>query len=175
METWVNRETMYRGRIFRVDAGTARLDDGLEVKRDVIVHPGAVAVVPVIGDGVALVRQYRIAIEREMLEIPAGRLEPGDTPEGRARIELAEEAGFAAGRLAPAGRIYPSVGILSECIHLFLAFDLAPETREADADERIEVVHVPIGEVRRRLREHAFEDAKTVAGLYALLAHLDAR
>jgi ADP-ribose pyrophosphatase len=173
METWIKRETIYQGRIFRVDSGRVRLDDGTETGRDVIVHPGAVGIVPVIDDRVILVRQYRVAIEREMLEIPAGKLEPGDTPERRAQIELAEETGFAAGRMEPAGRLYPSVGILTERIDVFLAFDLRPESREADDDERIEVVPMPLSEVRRRLRSHEFEDAKTVVGLHALFARLD--
>ncbi len=174
METWIERETGFVGRIFRVECGTVRLDDGTEAKRDVVVHPGAVGIVPVINGRVLLVRQYRIAVERDMLEIPAGKLEPGDSPEERAQIELAEEVGFAAGRLVPAGWVFPSVGILSECIHLFLAFDLRPERRDADGDERIDVVPTPISDIGRQLREHEFEDAKTIIGLHALLAHLGA-
>lgn len=174
METWISRKTVYDGRIFRVDSGRVRLDDGTETGRDVIVHAGAVGVVPVIDGRVIFVRQYRIAIERELIEIPAGKLEPGDTPEQRAQVELAEEIGFVAGKLVPAGALLPSVGILTERIHLFLAFDLRPESRDADGDERIEVVPMPLNDVRARLRAGEFEDAKTVAGLHALFAHLDA-
>lgn len=173
METWTHRETVFDGRIFRVESGTVQLDDGTVAERDVIIHPGAVAAVPFINDQVILVRQYRIAVERDVLEIPAGKLERGDTPEDRAQSELAEEIGFVAGRLMSAGVVLPSVGILSERIHLFLAFDLRPESREADGDERIEVVRMPIAEVRGRLRAHEFDDAKTIIGLHALLAHLD--
>src|SRR6185503_13824242 len=106
-----------------------------------MVHPGGVGIVPVINDAVVLVRQFRIAIGRDMLEIPAGKFEPGDTPESRARIELEEETGFAPGRLVPAGRMYPSVGFLTEALHIFLAFDLREVGRRPEWDEQIEVIH----------------------------------
>ena len=173
METWIRRKTVYEGRMFRVDSGRVRLDDGTETGRDVIVHPGAVGIVPVIDGRVILVRQYRVAVERgDMLEIPAGTLEPGDTPEQRAQFELAEEIGFVAGKLLPAGAVFPSVGILTERIHLFLAFDLRPESRDADGDERIEIVQMALDDARARLLAGHFEDAKTVVGLHALFAHL---
>lgn len=173
MESWIQRKTAFNGRIFRVETGSVRLADGAEALRDVIVHAGAVGIVPVIDGSVVFVRQYRIAVEREMIEIPAGKLEPGDTPEHRAQLELQEEIGYAARRLVPVGGILPSVGILSERVHLFLAFDLHPQTREADPDEHIEIVRMALPEVRRRLAEFEFEDAKTIAGLYALFGHLE--
>jgi ADP-ribose pyrophosphatase len=175
METWIQRETVFEGGIFCVESGRVRLEDGTEARRDVVVHPGAVGIVPLMDDRVILVRQYRIAVGRMMIEIPAGKLESGDTPDRRAQTELAEEIGFVARTLVPAGRLFPSVGILTECIHLFLAFDLRPGSRDADGDERIEVVPMALDEVRRRLRAGEFEDAKTVVGLHALLGHLDGR
>jgi ADP-ribose pyrophosphatase len=173
VEEWIRRETVFDGSIFRVESGAVRLDDGTETKRDVIVHPGAVAMVPVHDDHVVFVRQYRIAVGRDMLEIPAGKLEPGDTPESRAQVELAEEIGYVADRLVPAGRVYPSVGFLDECQHMFLAFDLREESREADGEERLEVVHLSLDEVRQRLHAYEFEDAKTVIGLKTLLGYLE--
>jgi ADP-ribose pyrophosphatase len=175
METWIHRETAFTGRLIRIDHGTVRLDDGREAKREVMVHPGGVGVVPVLDDAVVLVRQFRIAIGREMLEIPAGKFEPGDTPELRARLELEEETGFSPGRLEPIGRMYPSVGFLSEALHLFLAFDLRPVPPRPEWDEQIEIVRMPLAEVRARLRAHEFEDGKTRVGLHALLDRLDGR
>jgi len=172
VETWTQRKTVFDGRIFRVESGTVRLDDGLETKRDVIMHPGAVAVVPVIDDHVVFVRQYRIAVERDMLEIPAGKIEPGDLLEHRAQTELSEEIGYVAEQLVPAGKFFPSVGILSEALYLFLGFELRPESRPADGDERIEIVRLPLAEARKRLFAHEFEDAKTIIGLYTLFAYL---
>ncbi len=175
METWIARETVYNGKLVRLDRGTVRLDDGLEAQREVMVHPGGVAVVPVQGDSVVFVRQFRIAIGKDLLEIPAGKLEPGDTLEHRARLELEEEAGFSAGRLVPAGKMYPSPGFLSEVLHLFLAFDLRAVPVRPEWDERIEVVTMPIAEAQRRLHAHEFEDGKTRIGLHVLIEHLGAR
>jgi len=175
METWIRRETKFTGKIIRIDAGTVRLDDGREAQREVMVHPGGVGVLPVLGDAVVLVRQFRIAIGRDMLEIPAGKFEPGDTPERRALVELEEETGYAAGRLEPIGRMYPSVGIMSEALHLFLAFDLRPVPARPEWDEQIEVVTMPLAEVRAGLRAHSFEDAKTRIALHALVDRLDGR
>lgn len=175
METWISRETVFNGKLLRLDRGTVRLDDGREAQREVVVHAGGVGIVPVLGDALVLVRQFRIAIGREMLEIPAGKFEPGDTPEHRARIELEEETGFTPGRLVPIGQMYPSVGFLTESLHLFLAFDLREVGARPEWDERIEIVKMPLAEVRTRLRKHEFEDGKTRVGLHALLDHLDGR
>lgn len=175
METWTHRETKFSGKIIRVDQGTVRLDDGREAQREVMVHPGGVGILPVLQDAVLLVRQYRIAIGRDMLEIPAGKFEPGDTPEGRALAELEEETGHTAGRLEPIGRMYPSVGILTEALHLFLAFDLRPVPARPEWDEQIEVVRMPMAEVRAGLRAYAFEDGKTRVALHALMDRLDGR
>ncbi len=175
METWIHRETKFTGKIIRIDAGTVRLDDGREAQREVMVHPGGVGVLPVLDDGVVLVRQFRIAIGRDMLEIPAGKFEPGDTPEKRALAELEEETGYSAGRLESIGKMYPSVGILSEALHLFLAFDLRQVPARPEWDEQIEVVTMPLAEVRAGLRKHAFEDGKTRVALHALLDRLDGR
>lgn len=173
METWINRETKFSGKIIRVDQGTVRLDDGREAQREVMVHPGGVGVLPVLGDAVVLVRQFRIAVGRDMLEIPAGKFEAGDTAEQRALAELEEETGYTAGRLEPIGRMYPSVGILTEALHLFLAFELSPVPPRPEWDEQIEVVTMPLDEVRAGLRSHTFEDGKTRVALHALMDRLD--
>ncbi len=175
METWISRKTVYDGKLLRLDRGTVRIEDGREAQREVIVHPGGVAIVPVIENAVVLVRQFRIAIGRDILEIPAGKFEPDDTPEHRARMELEEETGLSPGQLVPIGRMYPSVGFLTEALHLFLAFDLREVPARPEWDERIEIVKMPIAEVRTRLKSHEFEDGKTRVGLHALLDHLDGR
>jgi len=175
MESWISRETVYQGKLVRLDRGTVRMDDGQEAQREVMLHPGGVGVVPVSGDSVILVRQYRIAIGRDLLEIPAGKLEAGDTPEIRARLELEEEAGFSPGRLVSIGSMFPSPGFLSEALHLFLAFELREVPARPEWDERIEIVRMPIAEVRDRLYAHEFEDGKTRVGLHALMEHLAAR
>ena len=172
MEHWESSEVVYRGKLVNLRTGQVRLDDGSTAFREVVEHAGGVGVVPCLGDSVALIRQYRIAIDRDLFEIPAGKLEAGDTPEVRAAAELVEETGYTAGRFVPIGGIYPSCGFLTEKIYLFLAFDLTAGAQRLEADERIEVVHLPLENVRRMLRAHEFEDAKTVAGLYALFDYL---
>lgn len=173
MERWVEQETKYAGALFSVTGGEAMLEDGRRVRRDVVRHRGSAAIVPVLDDCVLFVRQYRIAVERQMLEIPAGGLEVGEQPEFTARRELGEELGYEAGRLVRGPSFFPSVGFLDEEIHLFFAFDLKKTVAAGDADERIEEVRMRLADVRRGLQAGEFDDAKTLIGLYALLAWKD--
>jgi len=173
LEQWQRSEVVYEGSIFRVRTGEAVLDDGSLAQREVVEHPGGVCVIPFDGAHVLLIRQFRIAVGEYVLEAPAGKLEGGETPEHRGRLEVEEEAGHRAGTMIPAGSLYATVGYCSEKMHLFLAFDLAPTAQRLDAEERIEVVPVPIGEIRTMLAGHAIDDAKTAVGLYALVHHLD--
>lgn len=174
METWKTTEIAYSGRIFDVKRGAVELSDGREALRDVVIHNGGVGIVPFTGDSVLFAKQYRIAIEQDILEIPAGKLEGDEAPEHRGRVELIEEIGYEAGRMVPVGFIYPSVGFLTERIHLFLAFDLKETQAQPEWDEEIEVVEMSLEEIREKLRANYFNDAKTIAGLYALLNHLEA-
>lgn len=173
MEKWKSTEIAFAGRIFDVKRGTVSLSDGREALRDVVVHNGGVGIVPFTGNSVLFAQQYRIAVEETILEIPAGKLEGDESPEHRGRTELVEEIGVEAGQMIPAGFIYPSVGFLTEKIHLFLAFDLTQTEAQPEWDEEIEVVELSLDEVRQKLKAGGFRDAKTIAGLYALLNHLD--
>ncbi len=170
MERWLEQETKYEGAVFSVVGGEAMLQDGRRVRRDVVRHRGSAAIVPVLDDCVLFVRQYRIAVGREMLEIPAGGIEVGEQPEFTARRELSEELGYEAGRLVRGPSFFSSVGFLDEEIHLFFAFDLKKAVAVRDADEQIEEVRVRLADVRRGLRAGEYDDAKTLIGLYALLA-----
>lgn len=172
MERWMRRRRMYSGRIFNVTAGTARLDDGTQAPREVVGHPGGVAILPVYKRSVILIRQYRIAIGQDILEIPAGKIEEGEDPPERAAIELEEETGFRAGLLVPQAPVFPSVGYTSEKIHMFLAFRLSKTRQRPEFDERIEVVRIPLKEAFARLDACEFLDAKTALALYALRAYL---
>jgi len=172
METWVKSEIMYEGRIVRLRVGEVSLDNGARAYREVVEHPGGVCVVPFTGHSVILVRQFRIALGKYILEAPAGKIEPGDIAVERAERELEEETGYRAGRMLPIGEVYSTVGFCSEKIHLFLAIDLEKTEQRLEEEERIELVEVPMAEVRKRLREHRFEDGKTVIGLYALLDYV---
>lgn len=171
METWVKKERRFEGRIFAVDVGEARLDDGSLAVREMVAHHGGVAVVPVLGDDVILIRQYRIVVGKEILEIPAGRLEGDEPPEARARAELEEEIGYWAGKLVLAHSYFSSAGFTDERMHVYLAFDPVETARNPEFDERIEVVRVPIKAITGMLAAGEIEDAKTIIGLQALLAY----
>jgi ADP-ribose pyrophosphatase len=172
METWTKSDILFDGKVVRLRTGEVELDDGTKAYREVVEHPGGVCVVPFDGDVVTLVRQYRIAVGDYVLEAPAGKLEPGDDPEARGRAELEEECGLVADTFLSAGTVYATVGFCSEKMHLYLALDLTETEQRLEPEERIELVHLTLDEVRARLKAHQFNDAKTVVVLYALLQHL---
>ena len=173
METWIRQEERYRGRVVSLWVGEVRLDDGSAATREVLRHPGGVGIVPVVGDSVVLISQFRIAIGREILELPAGKREAGEDPEACARRELEEEVGYRAGRMVRAATYYSSVGFVDEQMHVFLAFDLEKTSQRPDRDERIRPVVLSPEEVRRGLEDQRFEDSKTIIGLRELLAYVE--
>jgi len=174
-EEWVNSKKIYEGAVISVRTGNARLRDGALGFREVVEHPGGVGVVPVIDGHVVLVRQYRIAMGKEVLEIPAGKLEGIEDPQARAAIELEEETGYKAGQLIPAGSMYASVGYSSEEIHLFLAFDLEHVGQNCEDDEDIDIVKIPMAEAERLVLSNEIKDGKTIIGLHALFVYLRAQ
>jgi ADP-ribose pyrophosphatase len=173
MEEWVDSKRVYAGKVVGLRVGEVRLDDGALAFREVVEHPGGVGIVPVLDESVLLVRQFRIAIGRDVLEIPAGKREGGEEAvEYRARCELEEETGYRAGRLVAAGSIFASVGYCSEEIFIFLAFDLEHVGQNLEFDEQIELVRVPLAEVPALLASGEIKDSKTVVGLHSLLHYL---
>ena len=159
-------EIVYAGRVLTVRLDTVRLPDGTMSIREVIVHPGAVAIVPMLDEThVLFVRQWRNAAGGALLEIPAGGMEAGETPEECAVRELMEEIGYRPRKLLPLQSIYLAPGYSSELLRLFLATDLAPERRPHDVDERLEVVTLCWEEIDGCLRRGEFRDAKTISAL----------
>lgn len=174
MEVWADNKVIYDGKVVRLRVGEVVLDNGRCALREVVEHPGGVCIIPFTGDSVILVRQFRIAVGDYVIEAPAGKMENGENPVHRAACELEEETGYRAGALIPVGGVYSSVGYCSEKIHLFLALDLEKTQQQLDDDERIDLMEMSLSEVRENLRAGAFDDAKTVVGLYALLEYLNA-
>lgn len=172
MEKWTDKKEIYRGKVFTIHTGQVELDDGTITSREVVRHRGGVAMVPVLDSSVIFVRQYRIAIEREILEIPAGLLEPDEPPEAAARRELIEETGYSANILIPGPECYASCGYTDELLRVYLALDLEKAVKNHDFDERLEEVIMPLEEAGRRLAEKNFEDAKTIIGLHELFRYL---
>ena len=172
METWVDSEIVFSGRVFSVRTGTVCLDDRSNAQRDVVEHSGGVAVVPIIDNEIALIRQFRISIGREIIELPAGRLENGETPENCARREIEEELGYRAEKLVLAHSYYSSVGFTNERMYVYLGLNLKETKKRPEWDERIQMVRLPVSEIFPKLLRGEFEDSKTIIGLYAMLGYL---
>jgi ADP-ribose pyrophosphatase len=144
---------------------------GRSARREVVKHPGAVAVVPIIDGDVVLISQYRVAVGEDLLEIPAGKCdEPGESLRTTATRECEEEIGFRPGRITHLQTFYTTPGFSDEVLHLFLAEQLeAVQARPAGIEEEhAEVVRMPIAEALRRVRSGDIRDAKTLIGLLAL-------
>ena len=183
MVHWLEKKTVYEGSILTVKSGRVRMDNGEAVDFDIVEHAGGVAVVPLLtpqpgdddtmGPSVLLVQQPRVAVEEDLLEIPAGKREAADDDVmARARAELEEETGYRAGRLVQVADFFVSPGFSTERIVVYLGFDLTSVGAHPEATEEIAVVRLPLAEVTRMLNEGRFRDSKTIIGLYALLAHL---
>jgi ADP-ribose pyrophosphatase len=169
-EVVIGSEPIYEGRIVRLRVDRVRLPNGREAKREIVAHPGAVCIVPVTeANEVLLVRQFRLAAGRSVLEVPAGTLEPGEDPRNCADRELREETGFRASSLHPMFAMFVAPGYSSEKIHAFLATGLTPAAGEADEDENLLPERMPLQEVERRILAGEFEDAKTIASLLGAL------
>ncbi|MEE8469801.1 MAG: NUDIX hydrolase [Dehalococcoidia bacterium] len=152
----------------RVD--TVQLHSGRKTRREIIEHGVVVAVVAIDSeDNVLLVRQYRKPVEKMLLEIPAGGVEPGEDPLHSACRELEEETGFSAERWERLGGFYTSPGFCTEYIHLYVATELRPGKRPADDDENIEVEHIPLNKVFELIAAGEICDAKSIAGLLTVL------
>lgn len=161
-ETGIHSEAVYSGALLHVRRDVVRLPDGRESVREYIRHPGASAVVPLYGNGdVVLLLQFRYPAGKTFIEVPAGKLDPGEAPETTAVRELQEEAGVAAGRLVRIGHFFPGIGYSDEVIHIFAATDLREVPSGTDADEFVQPFRIPFGEAVRMVHEGEIDDAKT--------------
>jgi ADP-ribose pyrophosphatase len=163
----VRSETVHRGYPFDVTVDTLRVEGGREVERSIARHPGAVALVALDEQGRwVLVRQYRHPAQRWLLEIPAGTLEVGETPETTAARELREETGYAAARIERLGGTWMAPGFCTEYITYFLATGLTPDPLPQDEDEALsEPLHLTPEEMRAAVVSGEIEDAKTLAAM----------
>jgi ADP-ribose pyrophosphatase len=162
----MTRNVVYRGRKIEVVQDVTVLPDGHPVQYDVVLHPGAVVILPLIDAGhVCLLRNRRWAVGEELWEVPAGTLEPPEPPEEAAVRELAEETGYRAGRWRKLLEFYSSPGVLSERMHLFLAEDLTPGPQALEAGEQIRVEVVPWEQALAWARDGTIRDAKTLVAL----------
>ena len=161
----LTEDVAWTGHIFNVDRLRVELPDGRVAIRDVVRHPGAVAIVALTEDGrICLVRQYRTALGRVTVEIPAGKLAPGEDPLECAGRELLEETGMSAEKIAFLTTIATSDGFCDELIHIYMATGLEFSRSDPDADEFINVDLVPLEELVDAVLDGRIEDAKTVVG-----------
>jgi ADP-ribose diphosphatase len=160
-------ETVYDGSFLSVRLERFRYPDGEEARREIVRHPGAVAIVVHDGADLILVRQPREAIgDPDSLELPAGKLDPGEDPAAAARRELAEEVGLAAASWELLTSYYSSVGMTDEKVFVYLATEVSDERAEAEENERIEIVRWPLSDLGGA--RAATNDAKTLIGLLLL-------
>jgi ADP-ribose pyrophosphatase len=162
-ETTVESELVYQGLFLKVRRDKARLPDGSIHGREWVVHPGASAILALADDGRVLIeRQFRYAMQQVYVEIPAGKIDPGETPLQTARRELLEETGYTAKQWALLTRIHPAIGFTNEIIDIFVARELgARETRKLDHGELLEIDWVSVGWLVDELRAGRLPDVKT--------------
>ena len=174
-EEMVSQETVYEGVIVNVRRDKARLMDGRITNREVVEHPGGVAVFAMDDQGrVALVRQYRYPMGEETLELPAGKLEPGEDPRDSGLRELAEETGLVPGTFEDMGCLYSSPGILAERIYLYFAKNLTQGPTHPDDGVFVETVWLPYQDLVDKARRGEIKDGKTLAGILKASFLLDA-
>lgn len=165
-ETITNIQSIYDGRIVKLSLHTVRLPDGNDGLREIITHPGAVALIALDENNhVLLVRQFRSAIRQITLEIPAGTLHPGEDPLECAIRELREETGYRPQQIEAIGGIHAAPGYTTEYIHLFYATGLEHAPLKLDADEFLAVERLPLNEALALIESGGITDSKTIIGL----------
>ncbi|OCB93947.1 ADP-ribose diphosphatase [Bacillus amyloliquefaciens] len=170
-EKTLAKKKLYDGKVIDLYLEDVELPNGKTSKREIVKHPGAVAVLAVTEEGkIILVNQFRKPLERTIVEIPAGKLEKGEEPEHTALRELEEETGYTAETLTKITAFYTSPGFADEIVHLFLAEGLSPlkEKRELDEDEFVEVMQVTLDEAVKLTEERRVYDAKTAYAIQYL-------
>jgi ADP-ribose pyrophosphatase len=159
-------DIVHRGRKIQVGVERSTAADGQPIVRDVVIHPGAVAILPLVdADHICLLRNHRFIVNEVLWEIPAGTLEVGEAVEAAAVRELAEETGYGAKQWRKVLAFYPSPGILSERTHLFVASELTAGTMRLEADEQLEPHVVAWTQALQWLRDGTIRDAKTLIAL----------
>lgn len=167
-ESTIASETHYEGKVITVKVDDVRLPNGKTAKREIVHHQGAVAVLPLTEDGKMItVRQFRKALERSILEIPAGKLEKGEEPLQCAKRELEEETGYTAAHYEHLSSFYTSPGFADELLHIYVATGLTPGEMRPDEDEFVEVIPLTLAEAQEKHRAGEIRDAKTVLALFA--------
>lgn len=162
----ISRKEIYKGKIISLVKDTITLPNGKIAERDVVLHNGAAAIVPIDDEGnIIFVRQFRQPAGEELLEIPAGILEKGEDPLACAKRELEEETGYQASKFSHICSMYTAIGFCTEMIHLYLAKDLFETKQNLDEDEFVNVEKYSVDEAIHMIFDGRIKDAKTIAGI----------
>jgi ADP-ribose pyrophosphatase len=166
MEKTLSTRNVYKGQAISVRVLTVAKPNGTRTTRDIVDHSPVIVAVPIDGDGnVVMVRQYRKAVEKSLLELPAGGIENGEAPENCVKRELQEEIGFLPQHVERLGGFFAAPGYTTEYMHLFLATDLVKSQLQAEDTDEIEIVRKPLSQVPALIASGEIEDAKSIAGL----------
>jgi ADP-ribose pyrophosphatase len=171
-EKTLSSQLIYEGRAVKLRVDTVEMPGGRKTTREIVEHGDCVAIVPIDADGnVILVSQFRKPVEKELLEIPAGGIEPGEDPVTTVRRELREEIGYLPRKVDRLGGFYSTPGYCNEYLYLYLATDLVPSPLQAEDTENIRLVRMPVSQVLSLITSGTICDAKSIAGLLTFLEY----
>ncbi len=171
-EKTLSSQPIYNGRGVRLRVDTVQMPGGRKTTREIVEHSDCVAIVAIdADDNVLLVNQFRKPVEKELLEIPAGGIDPDEDPVAAVRRELQEEAGYLPGKVERLGGFYAIPGYGTEYLHLYLPTDLTPSQLYAEDTENIRLVRVPVSQISSLIASGSICDAKSIAGLFTFLEY----
>lgn len=171
-EQTLSSRLIYDGQIVKLRVDTVSMPGGREAQREIVEHCPCVAIVAVeASDNLLLVKQFRKPVEKELLEIPAGGIDPGEDPLTAVRREMQEETGYLPRKVERLGGFYATPGYCTEYLHLYLATDLTPSPLYAEDTDSIKLVRVPIGRIPDLIASGSICDAKSIAGLLIFLEY----
>jgi len=172
IEKTLSSQLIFDGRAVKLRVDTVQMADGRQTTREIVEHSDCIAVVAIDADNNALlVKQFRKPVEKELLEIPAGGINPGEDPEAAVQRELREETGYLPQKLERLGGFYSAPGYCSEYLYLYLATDLIPSQLFAEDTEEISLVRVPMVQILSLIASGSICDAKSIAGLLTYLEY----
>ena len=171
-ERTLSSELIYEGRAVKLRVDTVQMPSGRQTTREIVEHADCVAIIAIdADDNVLLVKQFRKPVEKELLEIPAGGIEPGEDPVDCVCREMREETGYLPGKMERIGGFYSAPGYCTEYLYLYLATDLISSPLHAEDTESIKLVRVPISQISSLISSGAICDAKSIAGLLTFLKY----
>ena len=165
-EKTIKKETIYAGKVINVTKDDVLCPNGEKAIREIVHHRGGVGILFQVDGKFIFERQYRYAMGEEIIEMPAGKLEEGETPLEAAKRELLEETGYRPLEMIHLGDSYPTVGYSSEIIHLYYCPKAVKEERHLDSDENIDLLYLSLEEIEKMIIDNMIKDSKSVAAIY---------